>query len=293
VRVSEKAAVLVEALPWLERFHGRTVVVKFGGNAMTDRDLQAAFAEDVVFLRYAGIRPVVVHGGGPQITRQLDLLGIESVFAGGHRVTTPQAMTVVRMVLVGQVQRELVGLVNAHGPFAVGLSGEDANLFTAEPRRVTVEGEPVDLGLVGDVVDVAPGVVRGLVEDGRIPVVSSVARGVRGEVYNVNADLAAAELAVALDAEKLVVLTDVAGLYGSWPDDGTAPPASEVLSSISAAELERMLPDLSAGMAPKMEACLRAVRGGVPKAHVIDGRVPHALLMEVFTDRGVGTEVHP
>jgi acetylglutamate kinase len=291
MRAGEKAAVLVEALPWLERFHGRTVVVKFGGNAMTDRELQAAFAEDVVFLRYAGIRPVVVHGGGPQITRQLDALGIDSVFAGGHRVTTPEAMTVVRMVLVGQVQRELVGLVNAHGAFAVGLSGEDANLFTAEPRRVTVDGEPVDLGLVGDVVDVAPGVVEGLVEDGRIPVVSSVARGRGGEVYNVNADLAAAELAVALGAEKLVVLTDVEGLYARWPADAP-PPSSEVVSSISAVELERLLPELSSGMAPKMEACLRAVRGGVPKAHVIDGRVPHALLMEVFTDDGVGTEVH-
>jgi acetylglutamate kinase len=210
----EKAGVLVDALPWLERFHGKTVVLKFGGNAMTDASLPAAFAEDVVFLRYAGLRPVVVHGGGPQITRQLEKLGIESVFRSGHRVTTPEAMDVVRMVLVGQVQREIVGLVNAHGPFAVGLSGEDANLFVAEQRLLEVDGEAVDLGLVGDVVEVDPGVVQGLVADGRIPVVSSVARG-RGadsRIYNVNADTAAAALAVALRAEKVVMLTDVEGL---------------------------------------------------------------------------------
>ena len=293
VAAFEKATALVEALPWLERFHGRTVVVKFGGNAMTDVALQRAFAEDVVFLRYAGLRPVVVHGGGPQITAALERHGIQSVFASGHRVTTPEAMDVVRMVLVGQVQREIVGLVNAHGPFAVGLSGEDANLFTAEPHHVEVDGESVDLGLVGDVVHVEPGVVQGLVADGRIPVVSSVARGRAGEVFNVNADTAAAALAVALGAVKLVVLTDVAGLYADWPADGTGPAADDVVSSITADELEALLPTLSSGMLPKMDACLRAVRGGVPKAHVIDGRVPHALLVEVFTDEGVGTEVHP
>ena len=288
-----KAGALVEALPWLERFQGRTVVVKFGGNAMTDVPLQQAFAEDVVFLRYAGLRPVVVHGGGPQITAALERHGIESVFASGHRVTTPEVMDVVRMVLVGQVQREIVGLVNSHGPFAVGLSGEDANLFTAEPHHVEVDGEQVDLGLVGDVVHVEPGVVHGLVADGRIPIVSSVARGHAGEVFNVNADTAAAALAVALGAVKLVVLTDVAGLYADWPADGVAPVGDDVVSSISADALESVLPTLSSGMVPKMAACLRAVRGGVPKAHVIDGRVPHALLVEVLTDEGVGTEVHP
>ena len=288
----EKANVLVDALPWLERFHGRTIVVKFGGNAMTDQALQEAFAEDVVFLRYVGMRPVVVHGGGPQITRQLERLGIASVFESGHRVTTPEAMDVVRMVLVGQVQREIVGLVNAHGPFAVGLSGEDGNLFTAEPHHLEVDGLRVDLGLVGNVVKVEPGVVQGLVADGRIPIVSSVARGTAGEIYNVNADTAAAALAVALGAEKLVVLTDVEGLYGDWPTDGSAPSPDDVISSITADDLEAMLPTLSTGMVPKMDACLRAVRGGVPKAHVIDGRVPHALLVEVFTDEGVGTEVH-
>lgn len=292
----EKAGVLVEALPWLERFHGRTVVVKLGGNALTDESepaLLRAFAEDVVFLRYAGLRPVVVHGGGPQITRQLARLGIASEFRSGHRVTSPEAMDVVRMVLVGQVQRQIVGLVNAHGPFAVGLSGEDAHLFTAEQRQLEVDGAPVDLGLVGDVVAVDPRVVHGLVGDGRIPVVSSVARGAAGEVYNVNADTAAAALAVALGAEKLVVLTDVEGLYPDWPPEGHQPPPGEVMSSICADDLERLLPRLSSGMVPKMDACLRAVRGGVPKAHVIDGRVPHALLVEIFTDQGVGTEVHP
>ena len=295
----EKASLLVEALPWLARFHGRSVVVKLGGNALTgspngtDTSLLEAFAEDVVFLRYAGLRPVVVHGGGPQITAHLERLGIASVFAAGHRVTTPEAMDVVRMVLVGQVQREIVGLVNAHGPFAVGLSGEDANLFRAEPHRLTVDGEDVDLGLVGDVVEVDPGVVRGLVADGRIPVVSSIARGAGGEVYNVNADTAAAALAVALGAEKLIVLTDVEGLYSAWPTDGSAPSPEDVISSVTADELEAMMPTLATGMVPKMTACLRAVRGGVPKAHVIDGRVPHAMLVEVFTDEGVGTEVHP
>jgi acetylglutamate kinase len=287
---------LVEALPWLERFHGRTVVIKFGGNAMVDDALQRAFAEDVVFLRYAGLRPVVVHGGGPQITAHLERLGIESVFAAGHRITTPETMDVVRMVLVGQVQRDIVGLINAHGPFGVGLSGEDGNLFIAEPHEVTVDGQAVDLGQVGDVASVDAGIVEGLVADGRIPVVSSVARGSAGSgahLYNLNADTAAAALAVALKAEKLIVLTDVEGLYAEWTPDGTRPSPDDVISTITAAELEALMPTLETGMVPKMAACLRAVRGGVAKAHVIDGRVPHALLVEVFTDEGVGTQVLP
>ncbi len=292
----EKAGLLVEALPWLERFHGKTVVIKFGGNAMVDVALQRAFAEDVVFLRYAGLRPVVVHGGGPQITAHLERLGIESVFASGHRVTTPETMDVVRMVLVGQVQREIVGLINDHGPFAVGMSGEDGNLFTAERHTLTVDGTAIDLGLVGDVVAVEPGIIEGLLDNGRVPVVSSVARGSRdsgGEVYNVNADTAAAALAVALRAEKLIVLTDVEGLYAEWPSDGSAPSSDDVVSSITADDLENLLPSLETGMVPKMTACLRAVRGGVAKAHVIDGRVPHAVLVELFTDEGVGTQVLP
>src|SRR5690348_1816320 len=284
-----KAATLVEALPWLERFHGRTVVLKYGGHAMTDPALAASFAADVVFLRYAGLRPVVVHGGGPQINAQLDKLGIEPKFAGGLRVTTPETMDVVRMVLVGQVQRDVVGLLNQHGPFAVGMSGEDAQLFTAEKRFAIVDGDEVDIGLVGDVVDVQPGAVNSLLDDGRIPVVSSVARGFDDDgnacVYNVNADTAAASLAVALGAEKLVVLTDVEGLFADWPN------SDEVISALDDDELEKLLPTLSSGMVPKMEACLRAVRGGVGSAHVLDGRVPHAVLLEIFTDEGIGTMV--
>lgn len=285
--VHDKAATLVEALPWLERFWGRTVVVKYGGNAMTDPALERAFAEDVVFLRYAGLRPVVVHGGGPQISAHLERLGVPSVFTGGLRVTTPETMQVVRMVLVGQVNCDIVGLINAHGPFAVGMSGEDAHLFTAERRGAVVDGEEVDVGLVGDIVEVQPGAVSSLLSDGRIPVVATVARGRDGEIYNVNADTAAAALAVALDAEKLVILTDVEGLYADWPA------SEEVISHLDAERLTTLLPTLSTGMVPKMAACLRAVRGGVPRAHVLDGRVPHAVLLEVFTNSGIGTMVTP
>jgi acetylglutamate kinase len=281
----EKAAVLVDALPWLERFHGKIVVVKYGGNAMTSPALQRAFAEDVVFLRYAGLKPVVVHGGGPQISEHLAKLGIESEFRGGFRVTTPEAMSVVRMVLVGQVNGDIVNLINDHGPFAVGLSGEDAGLLTAERRGAVVDGELVDIGQVGDVVDVAPAAVHALLDAARIPVIATVARGLDGLSYNVNADTAAAAIAVGLGAEKLVMLTDVEGLYADWPH------STEVISQITADQLAALLPSLASGMVPKMEACLRAVEGGVARAHVLDGRVPHALLLEVFTTEGVGTMV--
>ncbi|MFI7637055.1 acetylglutamate kinase [Nonomuraea sp. NPDC049400] len=282
-----KAETLIEALPWLTRFHGATVVIKYGGNAMTDESLKQGFAEDVVFLQHAGLRPVVVHGGGPQISSALDKLGIESTFTAGLRVTTPEAMQVVRMVLVGQVNRDIVGLVNRHGPFAVGMSGEDAHLFTAVRKHAIVDGEPVDLGQVGEIIKVDPGAVRALIDDGRIPVISSVARGDDGEIYNVNADTAAAALAVALQAEKLIVLTDVEGLYANWPDD------TDVIDQLNADELETLMPTLSSGMVPKMGACLTAVQGGVPHAHVLDGRVPHSLLLEIFTNEGIGTMVMP
>jgi len=240
-----------------------------------------------------------VHGGGPQISAQLDRLGIPSTFTAGLRVTTPEAMDVVRMVLTGQVNREVVGLVNQHGPFAVGMSGEDAHLLTARRLQATVDGEPVDLGQVGEVETVNPGAVSALLADGRIPVISSVARGHDGEVLNVNADTAAAAVAVALGAAKLIVLTDVPGLYASWPGDAAATPGSdggrppEVISQLTATALADMLPGLSGGMIPKMQACLTAVQGGVPQAHVLDGRLPHAVLLEIFTDSGIGTMVIP
>ncbi|SFS62696.1 acetylglutamate kinase [Saccharopolyspora flava] len=284
---AEKASVLVEALPWLQRFNGATVVIKYGGNAMIDDELKAAFAQDMVFLRLAGLRPVVVHGGGPQITSMLDRLGMEGEFRGGLRVTSPETMDVVRMVLVGQVGRELVGLINQNGPYAVGMSGEDARLFTAARRTATVDGEAVDVGLVGDVVDVNADAVLDLINAGRIPVVSTVAPDADGVVHNVNADTAAGALAVALGAEKLVVLTDVEGLYTDWPDK------SSLVDRLDVDQLAELLPNLASGMVPKMEACLRAVRGGVPRAHVIDGRLAHSVLLEVFTSAGVGTMVFP
>lgn len=266
---------------------GRVVVVKFGGNAMVDGSLQEMFARDVVELWHAGLLPVVVHGGGPQISAMLDRLGLEVRFEAGLRVTTAETLDVVRMVLTGRVQRELVGAINAHGPFAVGLSGEDAHTMTAVRRTARVNGLPVDIGLVGDIVNVAPDTVRSLLELGHIPVVSPLARGAEGEVYNVNADLAASALAVALGAERLVMLTDVEGLYADWPH------STEVIERLTASELERLLPGLASGMLPKMEGCLRAVRAGVGRAQVLDGRVPHAVLHGVLDEKSPGTTVLP
>ncbi|WP_299447706.1 acetylglutamate kinase [uncultured Phycicoccus sp.] len=288
LRVAQsKATTLVEALPWLESFRGALVVVKYGGNAMTDDGLKAAFAQDIAFLRYAGLRPVVVHGGGPQIKSMLDRLGLQSEFRGGLRVTTPEVMDVVRMVLTGQVGRELVGLLNQHGPVAVGLSGEDAGLFGARRRGVTVDGEEHDLGLVGDVVEVDPRAVLDLLDAGRIPVVSTVAPDLDhdGQVLNVNADTAAAALAAALGARKLVVLTDVEGIYADWPDRGS------LLSELRVGRARELLTRVEAGMIPKLEACIRAVEAGVPRAHVVDGRQPHSVLLEIFTSEGIGTMV--
>lgn len=282
---ADKAATLVEALPWLEQFRGALVVIKYGGNAMTDDTLKAAFAQDVAFLKYAGLRPVVVHGGGPQIQAMLTRLGLESEFKGGLRVTTPEVMDVVRMVLTGQVSRELVGLINNHGALAVGLSGEDASLFGARKRGAVVDGETVDIGLVGDVETVNPAAVQDLLDAGRIPVVSSVAPDldVEGQVLNVNADTAAAALATALGARKLVVLTDVEGIYAGWPD------RESLLSTLPVDDARELLTRVDSGMVPKLEACIRAIDGGVPQAHVIDGRRPHSVLLEIFTNAGIGT----
>jgi acetylglutamate kinase len=288
-QAESKAATLIESLSWLQRFHDRIVVVKFGGNAMVDEELTRTFAEDVVYLRYAGLRPVVVHGGGPQISAMLTRLGIESEFRGGYRVTTPEVLEVVRMVLTGQVSRDVVRGINAHGPLAAAVSGEDAGLFTGRRRGAVVDGVEVDLGLVGDVVSVDPTAVLAQLDAGRIPVVSSIAPDESDPAVslNVNADAAAAALAVALGAEKLVILTDVAGLYRDWPDRGS------LVSDIRADELRALLPALESGMIPKMAACLEAVDGGVPKAAIIDGRIPHSMLLEIFTTNGIGTEVVP
>ncbi|NQX26686.1 acetylglutamate kinase [Microbacteriaceae bacterium VKM Ac-2854] len=284
---AEKAETLIEALPWLKRFHGKIMVIKFGGNAMVSEELQRAFAEDIVYLRYAGIRPVVVHGGGPQISKMLERLDIASEFRGGYRVTSPEAMEVVRMVLTGQISRDIVRRINEHGPLAAGISGEDAGLFLGRKRGVVIDGEEVDLGLVGDVVAVNPEAVHAQLEAGRIPVVSSIAPDSDDptQSLNVNADAAAAALAVALGAEKLVILTDVAGLYRDWPN------RDSLVSHISSGELISLLPSLESGMIPKMTACLDAVQGGVHKAAIIDGRIPHSILLEVFTSSGIGTEV--
>jgi acetylglutamate kinase len=282
-----KAQTLIESLPWLQKFHGKIVVVKFGGNAMVDAELEKAFAEDMAYLRWVGIRPVVVHGGGPQISARLAELGIESEFRGGFRVTTPETISIVRDVLREKISKQLAGLIETAGAKTKIMSGEDANLFRAEKTMLDTDAGPVDIGLVGEVNQVNPRIVLEALEAGQIPVISTVALSSSGDLLNVNADLAAAALAVALGAEKLMVLTDVPGLYGDWPN------TDSLISEISAAELEALLPKLESGMIPKMQSCLKAVQGGVPTAHVIDGRTPHSILLEIFTVTGVGTLVFP
>jgi len=283
----QKATVLVEALPWLERFRNATIVVKFGGNAMVNDELLEAFAADIAYLRLSGLRPVVVHGGGPQISAQLQARGLDSKFVGGYRVTTAQTMTVVRDVLVNEVQSQLVQLINQHGDFAVGVSGDQHNLLTAQRRDAVVDGELIDIGFVGDVTQVNPGSLLAIIENGQVPVVSTIALDEAGNLYNVNADTAASAIAVALNAKKFVVLTDVAGLYRNWPD------TSDLISQITVSELEPLIAKLETGMVPKMEACLRAVTQGIPQATIVDGRQEHCVLLEVFTDEGVGTMVVP
>lgn len=280
-----KAATLVEALPWIEKYTGSIIVIKYGGNAMIDEELQKAFAEDIVFLRLCGVKVVVVHGGGPQITSMFKRLNIASDFVAGRRVTTPESVEIVRMVLVGQVGRHIVNLINAHGPFAIGMSGEDAGLFTAVKAGIEVDGTDLDLGLVGEVDQVNPNAIVDLIDAGRIPVVATVAPDEDGVLYNINSDTASAALAIALDAKAMVMLTDVEGLYADWPNKDS------IMPFITVRELHDLVPTLDSGMRPKMEACLDAVQGGVERAAVIDGRVQHAVLLELLTDYGIGTMV--
>ncbi|EEI17768.1 acetylglutamate kinase [Corynebacterium lipophiloflavum] len=285
---ADRAYVLAEALPWLQHYRDKIVVVKYGGNAMIDESLKAAFAADMVFLRTVGAKPVVVHGGGPQISAMLTRLGLEGgEFVGGFRVTTPEILEVVRMVLFGQVGRDLLGKINSYGPYAVGTSGEDAGLFRAKKRFIERDGQQLDIGLVGTIVDVDPSAVMDIIEAGRIPVVSGLAPGDDGNVYNINADEAAGELAAAIGAERLIVLTNVEGLYTDWPNKDS------LVSKLELADLEALMPGLDSGMIPKMQACITAVSGGVKAAHVIDGRIAHSVLLELLTMGGIGTMVLP
>jgi len=293
-RAAEKAAILIESLSWLKQYSGKIVVVKFGGNAMINEDLQRAFAEDMVYLRYAGLHPVVVHGGGPQISAALEESGIESEFRGGYRVTSSEAIGVVRRVLADEVNREIVDLMNAHADaghpvLAAGVFGDGKSLFSGERKGVVVDGERFDLGHVGDITHVDPSSVLDVMARGLIPVVSSIAleNSDPSQALNVNADAAAGALAIALQATKLVVLTDVPGLYSDWPN------RDSLVDLITVDELTALLPSLESGMIPKMTACLDAVVGGVGGATIIDGRIPHAILLEVFTQLGAGTEVIP
>ena len=283
----DKAQTLIDFLPWLQAFQGKILVVKFGGNAMIDEALQAAFAKDMAYLQLVGIKPVVVHGGGPQITARLAELGIASVFRGGLRVTSAEAMGVVRDVLRDQISAQLAQLIIDAGGNPVILSGEDEQLFVGEKTLLTENGIEIDLGHVGEVKTVNPGAVHRALAAGQIPVISTVAPDQSGQLLNVNADLAAAALAIELGAEKLIVLTDVAGLFSEWPNRDSR------VSEVTVSELEALLPSLESGMIPKMQACLQAVSGGVPKAQVIDGRIPHSVLLEIFTPEGVGTLVLP
>ena len=282
VDAGAKAAILAEALPYIREFSGRTVVIKYGGHAMADAALAGLFATDVVLMRLVGMNPVVVHGGGPQITELMRRLGKEPSFVDGRRVTDEETVDIVRMALSGKVNREVVATINRHGSYAVGLSGEDAGLIQVTQR------DPA-LGFVGDVRSIDPTIVQRLLREELIPVIATVGVDELGQAYNVNADTVAGAIAEALAAEKLVYLTDVAGIYRSWPDE------SSLVSRVDLAGLESLLASgaLSEGMIPKVESCISALRNGVARAHVLDGRLPHALLLEFFTREGVGTMVHP
>lgn len=285
-----KAEVLMEALPYLRNFADKSFVIKYGGQAMVSDDFKKSVIMDIILLKYIGINPILVHGGGAEVTRMLERLGKGAVFANGLRVTDAETMEIVEMVLVGKVNKEIVGLVNGHGGKAVGLSGKDANLLVAKrrpPEKVNGSDLVVDLGYVGDIVQVNPGVLQTLSSQGYIPVISSVAVGQEGESLNINADHVAGELAAALSAEKLILLTDVEGIFAD-----PANPAS-LISSLPKEQALSMIGEgkINKGMIPKVEACLMAVNQGVRRTHIIDGRLPHALLLEIFTDHGIGTMV--
>ncbi len=280
-----RAEILMEALPYIREFRGKTVVIKYGGSAMEQGDLKRSFALDVILLRFVGIDPVIVHGGGPQIGALMKRLGKEPKFVGGMRVTDEETVEIVEMVLVGKINKEIVGLINFHGGKAVGLSGKDGSLIRARRRLHRLpSGEEVDIGLVGEVEHVNPEAIRLLEDHGFIPVIAPVGVGASGETYNINADLVAGEVAAALGAEKLIHLTDVQGILG---DNGA------LITTLSPKEAERLMDEsvIDGGMLPKVESSLRALRGGTAKAHIIDGRVPHAILLELFTHEGIGTEI--
>lgn len=284
-----KAEVLMEALPYIRRFYGKTFVVKFGGRAMIDDQLKASFAQDIVLLKYVGINPVVVHGGGPQIDKTLERMGIVSRYMHGMRVTDPETLDIVEMVLVGKVNKEIVGLINRQGGMAVGLSGKDGNLILARKMNVSVasDGEAheiIDLGMVGEIIEINPKVINSLDENKFIPVIAPVGVGEEGETYNINADLVAGHIAESLGAEKLILLTDVEGVKNKKGD---------LLSTLKIRQACKLIEDgvVAEGMIPKVRCCIEALEGGVGKTHIIDGRVKHAILLEIFTEEGVGTEV--
>jgi len=284
-KAMEKARILMEALPFIKEYYGRTVVIKFGGNAMVDEELKAGFASDVVLMRYVGMKPVIVHGGGPQITEFMDRLSMEVKFVDGQRVTDAAAMEVVKMVLVGKVNKEIVSLINGHGDLSVGLSGEDGRMILVRKK----EGKGEDLGFVGEVVGVNPRVLERLTMEGFIPVVASIGVDSEGRSYNVNADHVAGALAVALQADKLIYLTDVDGIYRDLEDP------SSLISELSMAQAHELIEAgaMTRGMLPKLRSCLEALRGGVKRAHIINGTVRHALLLEIYTPEGIGTMLAP
>jgi len=286
----EKADILLEVLPYIRRFYGKTIVIKYGGHAMVDENLKQMFAMNIVMMKYIGINPVIIHGGGPQISTLLEKLGKDSKFIKGMRVTDEETMDIVEMVLAGKLNKQIVGLINSHGGRAVGLSGKDGNIIEAEKYFLSDEKakdtppEIIDIGLVGKVKRVNPGLITSLIKDGFIPVIAPTGAGDRGETYNINADIVAGEIASALGAEKLVLLTDVEGILDE---------KGRLIHSINAEQAGELIEDgtIEGGMYPKVKCCLKALRGGVGKTHIIDGRLDHAILLEIFTDRGIGTEV--